>query len=111
VDFSLLGDMDLLLGWDGLGWLSHACHGGSGCLWASKKTIGELDSLTAGLGLQVLIGLSSSLLSEMTGTGSIKYSMDEYWHIWLVGHVIGISGMVVANKGGMTGVVLRSKNL
>jgi len=72
--------MDLLLGQDSPGQLSHACHGGGGCLWASRKTTGELDGSTAGLGLRVLIGLSSSLLSEMTGAGSVKYSMDEYWH-------------------------------
>jgi len=31
--------------------------------------------------------------------------MDEYWRVCLVGHVIGISGMAVANEGGMTGAV------
>jgi len=31
--------------------------------------------------------------------------MDEYWRVCLVGHVIGISGMAVANEGGMMGVV------
>jgi len=71
VDSSLLGDMDLLLGQDGPGWLSHACHGGSSFLWASRKTTREPDGLTAGL------GLSSLLLSEMTGAGSIRYSIDE----------------------------------
>jgi len=35
--------------------------------------------------------------------GSTKYSIDEYCCIWLVGHVIGISGMVVVNEDGMTG--------
>jgi len=73
----LLGDKDLLLGWDGLGELSHACHGSSSCLWASRKTTREPDGLTAGLGLQVLIGLSLSLLLETTGAGSVKYSIDE----------------------------------
>jgi len=68
-------------------------------------TAGEPDGLTAGLGLLVLIGLSSSLLSDMTGAGSARYSIDEYWRVCLVGHVIGISGMVVANEGGMTGAV------
>jgi len=29
--------------------------------------------------------------------------MDEYWQVWLVGHVIRISGMVVVNEDGMTG--------
>ena len=81
MDSSLLGDMDLLLGRDGLGWLSHACHGGDGCSWASRKTTGEPDGSTVGLELQVLIVLSSSLLSETTGVGSTKYSMDEYWRI------------------------------
>jgi len=47
--------------------------------------------------------LSSLLLSETTGVGSTKYSIDEYWQVWLVGHVIGISGMVVINEDGMTG--------
>ena len=70
--------MDLLLGQDGPGWLSHACHGSDGCLWASRKTTREPDGLTTGLGLQVLIELSSLLLSGMTGAGSVKYSMDEY---------------------------------
>ena len=65
-------------------------------------TAGELDSSTAGLGLLVLIGLSSSLLSDTTGAGSARYSIDKYWR---VGHVIGISGMAVANEGGMTGAV------
>jgi len=73
--------MDLLSGRDGPGWLSHACHGGSSCSWASRKTTGELDSLTTGLGLRVLIELSLLLLSETTGLGSVKYSMDEYWCI------------------------------
>ena len=59
--------------------------------------------MTAGLGLLVLIGLSSSLLSDTTGAGSSKYSMDECWRVWLVGHVIGISGMAVVNEDGMTG--------
>ena len=72
MDSSLLGDMDLLSGWDGLGWLSHACHGGSGCSWASRKITGEPDGSTDGLGLWLLIGLSSSLLLETTGVGSIK---------------------------------------
>jgi len=40
----------------------------------------------------------------MTGVGSIKYSMDEYWQVWLVGHVIRISGMAVINEDGMIGV-------
>jgi len=31
--------------------------------------------------------------------------MDEYWRVCLVGHVIGISGMVVANEDGTTGAV------
>jgi len=66
-------------------------------------TAGELDSSTAGLGLLVLIGLSSSLPSDMTGAGSVRYSMDEYWRVCLVGHVIGISGMAVANEDGTTG--------
>jgi len=66
-------------------------------------TTGELDGLTTGLGLQVLIGLSSSLLSETAGAGSTKYSIDEYWRVWLVGHMIGISGMAVVNEDGMTG--------
>jgi len=73
----LLGDKDLLLGWDSLGELSHACHGSGGCSWASRKTTGEPDGSTARLGLQVLIGLSLSLLSETTGAGSVKYSIDE----------------------------------
>jgi len=68
-------------------------------------TAGELDSSTAGLGLLVLIGLSSSLLLDTTGAGSVRYSIDEYWRTWLVGHMIGISGMAVVNEGGMTGVV------
>ena len=51
MDSSLLGDRDLLSGQDSLGWLSHACHGGNGCLWASRKTTGEPDSSTVGLGL------------------------------------------------------------
>ena len=59
--------------------------------------------MTTELGLRVLIGLSLSLLSEMTGAGSTKYSIDKYCHIWLVGHVIGISGMAVVNEDGMTG--------
>jgi len=75
-------------------------------LWASSTTTaGELDSSTAGLGLLVLIGLSSSLLSDTTGAGSARCSIDEYWRVCLVGHVIGISGMAVANEGGMTGAV------
>ena len=65
------------MGQDGLGWLSHACHGGGGCLWASRKTTGEPDGSTVGLGLWSLIGLSLLLLSEATGVGSVKYSMDE----------------------------------
>ena len=69
--------MDLLSGRDGPGWLSHACHGGGSCSCASRKTTGELDGLTAGLGLRVLMGLSSSLLLETTGVGSVRYSMDE----------------------------------
>ena len=69
--------MDLLLGQDGPGWLSHACHGSGGCLCASRKTTAELDGSTAGLGLRVLIGLSSLLLLETTGAGSVRYSMDE----------------------------------
>ena len=81
MDFSLLGDMDLLSGWNSLGWLSHACHGSDGCSWASRKTTGEPDGLTTGLGLQVLIELSLLLLLGTTGAGSVKYSMDEYWHI------------------------------
>jgi len=68
-------------------------------------TAEEPDGLTAGLGLLVLIGLSSSLLSDATGVGSSKYSMDECWRVWLVGHVIGISSMVVVNEGGMMGAV------
>ena len=40
----------------------------------------------------------------MTGAGSTKYSIDEYWWVWLVGHMIGISGIAVINKDGMTGV-------
>jgi len=68
-------------------------------------TAGELDSLTAGLGLLVLIGLFSSLLSDMTGMGSARCSIDEYWWVCLVGHMIGISGMAVVNEGGMTGAV------
>jgi len=67
-------------------------------------TNGELDGSTTGLELQVLMGLSSSLLSEMTGAGSTKYSIDEYWWVWLVGHMIRISGMAVVNEDGMTGV-------
>jgi len=75
-------------------------------LWASSTTTaGEPDGSTAGLGLLVLIGLSSSLLSDTTGAGSSKYSMDECWQVWLVGHVIGISGMAVVNEGSMTGAV------
>jgi len=31
--------------------------------------------------------------------------MDECWRVWLVGHMIGISGMMVVNEGSMTGVV------
>jgi len=96
--------MDLLSGRDSPGWLSHACHGGGGCLWAPKVTTGEPDGSTAGLGLRVLIGLSSSLSSETTGAGSTKYSIDEYCQVWLVGHMIGISGMAVVNEDGMTGV-------
>jgi len=68
-------------------------------------TAGELDSSTAGLGLLVLIGLSSSLLSDTTGVGSARCSIDEYWWVCLVGHVIGISGMAVVNEDGMTGAV------
>ena len=68
-------------------------------------TAGELDSSTAGLGLLVLIGLSSSLLSDTTGAGSARYSIDEYWRVCLVGHVISISGMVVANEDSMMGAV------
>ena len=68
-------------------------------------TAGELDSSTAGLGLLVLIGLSSSLLSDTTGAGSARCSIDEYWQVCLVGHVIGISGMAVVNEDGMIGVV------
>jgi len=68
-------------------------------------TAGELDSSTAGLGLLVLIGLSSSLLSDTTGVGSARCSIDKYWQVCLVGHVIGISGMAVVNEGGMTGAV------
>jgi len=41
----------------------------------------------------------------MTGAGSARYSIDEYWRVCLVGHVIGISDMVVANEVGMTGAV------
>ena len=41
----------------------------------------------------------------MTGMGSTKYSIDEYWWVCLVGHVIGISGMAVVNEGSMTGAV------
>jgi len=41
----------------------------------------------------------------MTGAGSLKYSMDECWRVWLVGHMIGISGMAVVNEGSMTGAV------
>jgi len=75
-------------------------------LWASSTTTaGEPDGSTAGLGLLVLIGLSSSLLSDTTGAGSSKYSMDECWQVWLVGHMIRISGMAVVNEGGMTGAV------
>jgi len=44
-------------------------------------TAGEPDSSTAGLGLRVLIGLSSLLLSGTTGAGSVKYSIDEYCHV------------------------------
>ena len=66
---------------------------------------GEPDGSTTGLGLWVLIELSSLLLSETTGAGSTKYSIDEYWQVCLVGHVIGISGMAVVNEGGMTGAV------
>jgi len=72
-------------------------------LQAPKVITGEPDGSTVGLGLQVLIGLSSLLLLEMTGAGSTKYSMDEYWRVWLVGHMIGISGMAVVNDDGMTG--------
>jgi len=61
--------------------------------------------LTAGLGLLVLIGLSSLLLSDTAGAGSARYSIDKYWRVCLVGHVIGISGMAVANEGGMIGAV------
>jgi len=68
-------------------------------------TAGEPDGLTAGLGLLVLIGLSLSLLSDTTGAGSTKYSIDEYWRVCLVGHVTGISGMTVVNEDGMTGAV------
>jgi len=32
VDSLLLGDKDLLSGQDGPGELSHACHGGGGCV-------------------------------------------------------------------------------
>jgi len=72
-------------------------------LWALKVITREPVGLTTGLGLQVLMGLSSSLLLETTGAGSTKYSIDEYCQVWLVGHVIGISGMAVVNKDGMTG--------
>jgi len=68
-------------------------------------TAGEPDGSTAGLGLLVLIGLFSSLLSDTTGAGSSKYSMDKCWRVWLVGHVIGISGMAVVNEGGTIGAV------
>jgi len=75
-------------------------------LWASSTTTaGEPDGSTAGLGLLVLIGLSSLLLSDTTGAGSSKYSMDECWRVWPVGHVIRISGMVVVNEDGMIGAV------
>jgi len=50
-DSSLLGDKDLLLGQDSPDGLSNACHGSGSCLWASRKTTGELDGSTAGLGL------------------------------------------------------------
>jgi len=36
--------------------------------------------------------------------GSTKYSIDEYWRVWLVGHMIRISGMAVVNEDSMTGV-------
>ena len=72
-------------------------------MWALKVMTGELVGLTTGLGLQVLMGLSLLLLSETTGAGSTKYSIDEYCWVWLVGHVIGISGMAVINEDGMTG--------
>jgi len=67
--------------------------------------VGEPDGLTAGLGLLVLIGLSLSLLSDTTGAGSARYSIDKYWWVCLVGHMTGISGMVVVNEDGMMGAV------
>jgi len=91
--------MDLLSGC-GQSSLSHACHGSGNCSIGASNWM----SGAAGLGLQSLIGLSLSLLLEMTGAGSIKYSIDKYWWVWLVGHVIGISGMVVTNEDGMTGM-------
>jgi len=54
--------------------LSHACHGGGNC----SIGVSNWMSGAAGLGLRSLIGLSSLLLSETTGAGSVKYSMDEY---------------------------------
>ena len=76
MDSLLLGDMDLLLGCGRSG-LSHACQSGGDCSIGASNWM----SGASGLGLQSLIGLFSSLLSEMTGVGSIKYSIDEYCHM------------------------------
>jgi len=63
-------------------------------------------SVCGGLGLRSLIGLSPSLSvagSVITGVGSVKYSMEEWWRVW-VGHVIGITGIAWLKVVGSVGV-------
>jgi len=56
-----------------------------------------------GLGLRSLIGLSPSAGSVSAGAGSVKYSMEECWHV-RVGHVIGIVVIAWLKVVGSVGV-------